>query len=321
MDSRITATAVLVAIVSGQVVGVAQAQTFPVRPVTIVVPFPAGGSTDITLRTLATATEKYLGQPIIIENRPGASGTLGPAQVASARADGYTVAQILDTVWRAPFVGKVTFDPARDFTYVIGVTGYTMGVVVRRDAPWRTFGDILSDAKAKPGAINYATSGGISTPEITMERIARLKGVKLTPVPFKGNAEQINALLGGHIHAIASSTAWAPQVEAGQFRLLVTFAANRTKSWPKVPTLREIGINMVVDSPYGLAGPKDMDPKLVKTLHDAFKRGMDEPSFMTAIAKLNQEFLYMNSEEFRVYALNQIDEERRIAQELGLKSE
>jgi tripartite-type tricarboxylate transporter receptor subunit TctC len=314
--------AVLIAIAFGGWAGIVHAQDFPTRPITIVVPFVPGGSTDVTLRALAIATEKHLGQPIIVENRPGASGTLGPAQIAaSAKADGYTIGQILDTVWRAPFVSKATFDPARDFTYVIGVTGYTWGVVVKSDAPWRTFDDLLSDAKANPGTINYATTGGLSTPEITMERIGRLKGIKWTPVPFKGNAAQITALLGGHIHAIASSTGWASQVNAGEFRLLVTFGANRTKSWPAVPTLREIGIDIVVDSPYGLAGPKNMDPKIVKILHDAFNKGMDEPMFITTMEKLNQEFLYMNSERFRAFALKQIDEEKRIAQELGLRQE
>jgi tripartite-type tricarboxylate transporter receptor subunit TctC len=300
----------------------AQAQLYPARPITLIVPFAPGGSTDVTLRALAAATEKHLGQQIIIENRPGGSATIGPAQMAAtAQADGYTISQILDSEWRAPFIGKATFDPATDFTYIIGVTGYTYGVVVNSDAPWQTFQDLISAARAKPDTITYATTGGITSPQIAMERIARLKGIKWIPVPFKGNADQINALLGRHIDAIASSTAWAPQVEAGQFRLLVTFPAQRTKSWPAVPTLREVGIDMAVSSPYGIAGPKGMDPGVVKILHDAFKKGMDEPSFVSTMAKLNQEFLYLNSADFRAFALKQIEEERQIAVELGFKRE
>ena len=299
---------------------VVRAQTYPTRPITLIVPFAPGGSTDVTLRALAAATEKYLGQQIVIENRPGGSATIGPAQMAAtAQADGYTISQILDSEWRAPFIGKATFDPATDFTYIIGVTGYTYGVVVNSDAPWRTFQELIAAARAKPDTITYATTGGITAPQIAMERIARLKGIKWIPVPFKGNAEQINALLGRHIDAIASSTAWAPQVEAGQFRLLVTFPAQRTKSWPTVPTLKEVGIDMAVNSPYGIAGPKGMDPNVVRILHDAFKKGMDEPSFVSTMAKLNQEFLYLNSADFRAFALKQIEEERQIAIELGFK--
>jgi tripartite-type tricarboxylate transporter receptor subunit TctC len=299
---------------------VVRAQTYPTRPITLIVPFAPGGSTDVTLRALAAATEKYLGQQIVIENRPGGSATIGPAQMAAtAQADGYTISQILDSEWRAPFIGKATFDPATDFTYIIGVTGYTYGVVVNSDAPWRTFQELIAAARAKPDTITYATTGGITAPQIAMERIARLKGIKWIPVPFKGNAEQINALLGRHIDAIASSTAWAPQVEAGQFRLLVTFPAQRTKSWPTVPTLKEVGIDMAVNSPYGIAGPKGMDPNIVRILHDAFKKGMDEPSFVSTMAKLNQEFLYLNSADFRAFALKQIEEERQIAIELGFK--
>src|SRR5262245_47298628 len=122
----------------------AQAQQFPTRPVTLIVPWPAGGSTDIGMRALALATEKHLGQPIGIENKPGAAGSLGPANmVANARPDGYTVAQLPITVFRIPFIQKTSFDPTKDFTYIIHVTGYTFGVVVKADAPWKTFQELL----------------------------------------------------------------------------------------------------------------------------------------------------------------------------------
>jgi tripartite-type tricarboxylate transporter receptor subunit TctC len=320
--SRITGAGVVlsawVVLLAG---GSASAQTFPSRPVTLIVPYAAGGSTDVTFRALAAATEKYLGQSIVIENRPGASGTMAPAQMAaSAKPDGYTICQIFDAVWRAPFLGKTTFDPAVDFTYVIGVTGYTWGLVVNKNAPWKTFRELLAGAKANPGKINYGTTGAFTTPELTMERIARQQGITWVGIPFKGNSEQINALLGGHIDSIASSTGWAAQVDSGEFRLLVTFGAARTKSWPMVPTLRETGIDMVVDSPYGIAGPKDIDPKIVKILHDAFKKGMDEPTFVTTMNTLNQEFLYKSSDDFRTYVLKQIEEERTVIGELGLKA-
>ena len=180
--------------------GAAQAQQFPNRPVTLVVPWPAGGGTDIGMRALAAATEKHLGQKIVIENKPGASGTIGPANMAaSAAPDGYTVAQIPITVFRLPAIQKTNYDPAKDFTYIIQVTGYTFGVVVRADAPWKTFNELLDYAKANPGKINYGAPGAGTSLHITMEQIAKLKGIKWTMVPFKGQADSLTALLGGHI--------------------------------------------------------------------------------------------------------------------------
>src|SRR3981189_2074729 len=297
----------------------AQAQDFPARPVTLIVPWPAGGSTDVGMRALASAAEKHLGQSIGIENRSGGSGTLGPGQMAAtARPDGYTIAQIPITVFRFPFMTKTTFDPSTDFTYIIGVSGYTFGGVVRDDAPWKSFQDLTADAKSNPGKINYGTPGAGTSLHITMEQIAKQQGIKWTQVPFKGNADSMNALLGGHIHAVADSSGWAQLVNAGHLRLLVTWGAARTKNWPNVPTLRDIGIGMISNSPFGIAGPKGMESKLVKALHDAFKKGLEEPSYAEAMAKLDQELFYLSSEDYQKFAMQQIEEARRFIAELGL---
>jgi tripartite-type tricarboxylate transporter receptor subunit TctC len=134
--------------------GVAQAQNFPIRPVTLIVPWVPGGPTDVAMRTIAAATEKYLGQAIIIEYRPGAAGTVGPIEMAStAKPDGYTIAQISENVLAAPFMRDMTFDPIQDLTYIIRLSGYTFGVVAKNDAPWTTFQALMAEAKAKPGTI------------------------------------------------------------------------------------------------------------------------------------------------------------------------
>ena len=300
----------------------ARAQDYPTRPVTLIVPWPAGGTTDVALRALATATEKYLGQSIVVENRAGASGTLGPANMAAtAKPDGYTISQLPITVFRQPFMTKTSFDPARDFTYIIGLTGYTFGVVVRSDAPWKTFPELLAAAKANPSTITYGTSGAGTTPHITMEQIAKQQDIKLVHVPFKGSAESTTALLGSHIHAIADSTGWAPQVNDGKFRLLVSWGATRTKNWPNVPTLKEVGIDMVSNSPYGLGGPKGMAPEIVKILHDAFKKGLDEPSTVAAMTQFDQERFYLDSEDYRAFAMQQIVQEKRMVEELQLRGQ
>lgn len=301
---------------------VARAQTYPTRPVTLIVPLPAGTSTDVALRSLATATEKHLGKSIVIENRPGASTTLGPAQMASnAKPDGYTVAALTVNVFRTPFMRRTTYNPTKDFTYIICVADYTFGMVVRSDAPWKSFQEFLADAKANPGKLTYGSSGAGTTPHIFMEQIARQKGIKLIHVPFQGGPPELNALLGGHINSVVDASAWAPQVNAGQLRLLVTLGAIRAKSWPTVPTLMDNGIDLASNSPYGIAGPRGMDPTIVKVLHDAFKLGMKDPTFLATLAMFDQENRYLSSEDYQAYAMNQIAEEKRNVEELGLKEE
>jgi len=302
--------------------GIAQAQQFPTRAVTLIVPWPPGGSTDIAMRSLAQATEKHLGQSIVIENRPGAAGTLGPGNMAAtARPDGYTVAQLPISVFRIPYIQKASFDPAKDFTYIIHLTGYTFGAVVRADAPWKSFQELMDYAKANPGKVNYGTPGAGSSLHITMEQIAKAKGLKWTQVPFKGGADNMNALLGGHIDVTTDSTGWAELVNAGKFRLLVTWGAARTKNWPNVPTLREVGIDMVSNSPFGIGGPKGMDPAVVKVLHDAFKKGMEEQSYKDAMLKLDMEADYLNSADYHAYAMKQIVEQKQLVEDLGLRQQ
>src|SRR3954467_14563150 len=301
---------------------IAQAQQFPSRPVTLIVPWPPGGGTDIGMRALAAATEKHLGQKIVIENKPGASGTIGPANMAAGAApDGYTIAQIPITVFRLPAIQKTNYDPAKDFTYIIQVTGYTFGVVVRADAPWKTFDELLDYAKANPGKINYGAPGAGTSLHVTMEQIAKEKGIKWTMVPFKGQAESLTALLGGHIDVESNSTGWAGAVNAGDARLLVTWGAQRTKNWPNVPTLKDLGIDMVSNSPFGIAGPKGMDPAVVKVLHDAFRKGMEEQSYKDTIAKLDMEPYYLSTADYHAYAMQQVTEQKQLVEELGLKQQ
>ncbi len=299
----------------------AEAQNFPAKPVTMIVPWPAGGSTDLAMRALAEAAQKHLGQPIVIENRAGASGTLGPAQMAAtAKPDGYTVAQIPITVFRLPFITETTFDPTKDFTYILGLTGYTFGVVVKSDSPWKTFQELLADAKANPGKIKYGTPGAGTSLHIGMEQIAKQAGgIKWTHVPFRGAAETNAALLGGHVSAVADSTGWGALVNSGEFRLLVTWGAGRTKNWPQVPTLKEEGINLIANSPYGLAGPKGIDAKVVAALHDAFRKALDEPVYKAALEKFDQELFYLNTADYNKHAAEQIAEAKKLVDDLGLK--
>lgn len=298
----------------------ASAQAFPSKPITLICPWPVGGSSDLVLRSFAEAAGKQLGQPVVIENRPGASGTMGAVAMVAARPDGYTLTQTPITVFRLPHLQKVAFDPLKDITYVIGLTGYTFGVVVRADAPWKTFKEFIDYAKANPGKVSYGTPGAGTSLHITMEEIAANIGIKFLHVPFKGVAENIQSLLGGHIDATVDSTGWAPQVDSGRARLLVTWGAERTKRWPSVPTLKDVGYDMVSNSPFGIAGPRGMDPAVVRALHDAFRRAMDDPAYLKTLERYDQPTIYMTGEEYTAYAKKQFEADRVMMEKLGLRS-
>ncbi len=296
------------------------AAEFPTKPVTLICPWPPGGSTDITMRALAEATGKYLGQPVVIENKAGGGGTVGPATMAAtSKPDGYTVSQIPISVIRYPYIMKVNWNTLKDFTYIIHLTGYTFGVVVKADAPWKTWDEFVVYAKANPGKVTYATPGAGTSLHLTMETIAMRRGIKWIQVPMKGGGETTPAVLGGHVSATADSTGWAPQVDAGQLRLLVTWGNQRTKKWSHVPTLKELGYGIVSNSPFGIAGSKGMDPKVVKILHDAFKKGMEDPIYEKALNNFDMEPFYKNSEDYVKFIKEQDEEERVILEKLGMR--
>ncbi len=298
----------------------ALAQAFPSKPITLICPWPVGGSSDLVMRSIAEAAGKQLNQTVIIENRPGASGTLGAVAMVNAKPDGYTLTQTPITVFRIPHLQKVAFDPMKDLTYLIGLTGYTFGVVVRGDAQWKTFKELIDYAKANPGKVSYGTPGAGTSLHITMEEIAAEAGVKFLHVPFKGVAENIQALIGGHIDVTADSTGWASQVDSGRARLLVTWGGERTKRWPTVPTLREVGYNIVSDSPYGIAGPKGMDPAVAKIIHDAFRRALDDPNLLKAFERYDQPVKYLSGADYTAYGRKQFEQDRVMMEKLGLKA-
>jgi tripartite-type tricarboxylate transporter receptor subunit TctC len=297
--------------------GTVQAQDFPNRPITLIVPWPAGGSTDTHLRKLAEIAGRHLGQPVIIENKPGAGGMLGPAGMASsAKPDGYTLSQLTVSAFRQPYMQKVDWDPIRDFTYIIGVSGYTFGVVVKSDSPIRNFGDFVAYAKANPGKLSYASTGNGTSPHLLMEEVAAKAGIELLHVPFKGNADSTQALMGGHVMAQSDATGWGKFVDAGTFRLLVTFGEERAR-WG-APTAKELGYDVVSYSPYGIVGPRGMDPKVVRVLHDAFKKAMDDPENRKMLQQLDQVYWYKSSEDYARWAREEVVSERATIERAGL---
>lgn len=293
---------------------------YPSRPIRMYVPWAPGGTTDVQMRALCDAASRRAGQPVVIENKSGAGGILGAQAMLSDRPDGYTLGQMPVSVFRTPLMSsRPMYDPVNDFTYIVHLCGYLFGVVVRADAPWKTFPEFLDDAKKNPGRINYGTPGIGTSLHLTMERIAAERGIEWTHVPFRGFAENMNALLGGQIDALADSSGWAQLVEDGKARLLVTWGEQRAKRFPDAPTLREVGIDIVSASPYGIAGPKGMDPAVVQRVHDIFREALYDPAHLAVLDRFDMPVMYKNTADYQAFVRQQVEEDRAMIRRLGLK--
>ncbi|WP_311222524.1 MULTISPECIES: tripartite tricarboxylate transporter substrate binding protein [unclassified Acidovorax] len=297
---------------------VARAQAFPSKPIKLIVAFPAGGPTDITMRMLAEEAGKVLGQPVIIDNKPGAGGTLPAQALQTSAADGYTVAQIPLGVFRLPYTTKINWHPVKDISYVLNLTGYAFGVVVPADSPFKTWADFVAYAKANPGKLSYGSTGTLTSPHLTMELIAQQLGIQLLHVPYKGSADLMQATLGGQLMAAADSTGFAPQVEAGKLRVLNTWGAERLAKFPDAPTLKEVGIDVVQNSPFGLGAPRGTPPDVVRRLHDAFKQAMEQESYRAALGRYDMVPIYMSTPAYQKFAETTFAREKALVEKLGL---
>ena len=264
----------------------AMAAEYPTKPITLVIQYPPGGSTDLTARALANAARKYLGQPIICENKSGGGGTVGVALVAAKPADGYTIGVVTSSPTIAYHMGKLNFNPIDDLTHILRWGGYLFGTVVQADSPWKTLPELITHVKQHPKTVTYGSPGVGTPPHLAMEELSSLAGMQLLHMPYKGIAENNAALLGGHIDVVSDSSGWAPLVDAGKFRILATYGYQRSARYPQVPTLRESGYDMVSPGPIGLIGPKGLPKPMVQKLHDAFKKAMED----TGIPGRHEEF-------------------------------
>ena len=291
---------------------------FPTRPITLIVPWSAGGATDITLRLMAELAGRSLGQRVVIENRPGAGGTLAMPVIQQAAPDGYTLAQLPYPALRAPHVQKVSWDPIRDTTPIIQISGVTFGVVVPANSPFKSFEDLLKFAAAKPGELSISTNGLGTTPHVVLDELFGQRNLRYIHVPYKGTAEQMLAVASGQLMAGVNSNGFVPYVDSGKLRLLATFGDRRSARWANVPTLKELGYGITAMSPYGLVGPRGMDPQVVQTLHDAFKTALFDAQHLAELARYEQEPNYLDSKDYAAALRDAFAFERRNVERLGL---
>jgi tripartite-type tricarboxylate transporter receptor subunit TctC len=296
----------------------AMAAEYPTKPITLVIQYPPGGSTDLTARALANAARKYLGQPIICENKSGGGGTVGVALVAAKPADGYTIGVVTSSPTIAYHMGKLNFNPIDDLTHILRWAGYLFGTVVQADSPWKTLPELINHVKQHPKTVTYGSPGVGTPPHLAMEELSSLAGMQLLHMPYKGIAENNAALLGGHIDVISDSSGWAPLVDAGKFRLLATYGYQRSARYPQVPTLRESGYDLVSPGPIGIIGPKGLPKPMVQKLHDAFKKAMEDPEFLAVMKSFDMNTLYLNSEDYDKFVRQDSERIQKLVQKLGL---
>ena len=289
---------------SALVPGLAHSATFPTRTIKYICPWPAGGATDVVMRVLAESAGKILNTSVIIENKPGAAGVLGGAELVNAKPDGYTLAQLPISVFRIPHMQKTTFD--------------TFGLVVPIDSPIKSIKELVAWAKENPNKFTYGTPGAGSSPHLAIEEFAQKAGIQLSHIPFKGGAQNLQAVLGGHTMAMSDSTSWGQLVDAGKLRLLATYGSQRTKRWSSVATLNELGYETVSDSPFGVCGPKNMDPAVVKILHDAFQKTLKDPAVIAIFAQFDQPIIEMNTAQYTKYAKETFVAELKTIERLGM---
>jgi tripartite-type tricarboxylate transporter receptor subunit TctC len=291
---------------------------FPSRPISLWVPWAAGGGTDLTMRLLGELAGRQLGQRVIVENRGGAGGTLAMPVLQQAAPDGYTIGQVPQPVFRAAHTQKVLWDPLRDLTPILQLSGVTFGLVVPASSPFKSLDDVFEYARSHPGALTVATNGVGTTPHMVMDELLGRRNQSYIHVPYKGTSEQMLAVASGQVMVGVNSNGFAPFVDSGTLRLLVTFGERRTKRWPHVPTLKELGHGIVASSPYGLCGPKGMPRPVVMALHDAFRTAAHDPLHVAELAKYDQELNYLGPEDYGRSMREQWEAEKRLVERLGL---
>jgi tripartite-type tricarboxylate transporter receptor subunit TctC len=278
------------------------AQDYPSRPIEFNVTWPPGGISDVQARALCKIVEKSLGQSMVVVNKPGANGAVGLAYLASQKADGYTLSLFTSSsAILFPFFEKATYK-TDDFSYIMGINYNLQVLSVKSDAPWNTFREFLDYAKKNPGKVKYATFSAINAISISMDLIAQEEGIDWTHVPYKGDGPAITAMLGGHVDALATTSAQLPYVRSGTLKLLAIFNSHRSHSFPNVPTLKALGYKFPMLSDMttstGVIGPKGIKTEILQKLEDTFTQAAKDPSYVRLLESLDCPIAYKSGKEF-----------------------
>jgi tripartite-type tricarboxylate transporter receptor subunit TctC len=289
----------------------AQAQEkYPSRPVTFIVPFPPGGSVDLTARALAPSLEKVLGQPVIVQNRSGASGQIGTRAVAVAAPDGYTLLVSTTQISVLPAVDEVFARPPAftfgQFTPIARLSADPVMLVVNAKRPWNTLQELIADAKKNPGAIDYSSGGLYGATHIPVEMFAQAAGIKMQHIPTQGGGPAMTAALGNHVALLVSHTGVAkPQTDNGAMRALANFGDKRVSVYADVPTLKESGIDVEYFLWQGLFAPAKTPEPILKVLREAVEKAATSPEFKALLERAGSEVAYQDAPTFAKWWQNQ----------------
>ena len=279
-------------------VTVGQAADFPTKEVQIVIPWAAGGATDLVFRALAASTSKHLGKAVVVVNKPGGAGAVGYTEVMQAQPDGYTLVTAVTPLTILPHQTKTAFT-YQNFEPIINVVQDPAMFQVQADSQWKTLAEFLGYAKKNPGMItvgNSGAGGGVHLIALAFEKAA---GVKFNHIPFSGGGPSITALLCGHVHAVSCSPPEGiAHVKAGKLRIMALFSAKRMEAFPSLPVVREQGVEFSMGQWRGIAAPKGTPPDVIKKLHDAFKQGMEDPAFVKNATDMTVQLAYVGPTEF-----------------------
>ncbi|MBS7788988.1 tripartite tricarboxylate transporter substrate binding protein [Roseococcus sp. SDR] len=293
---------------------------YPNRSIRFLIPWPPGGSLDALHRQMFEIFQRDTGQSIVIENMPGARGTRAAFFLTQqARPDGYTLAHHHLSILRHPFLTRQpTWDPVTDFSYIMQVTGFVFGTAVRADRGWNTFDDMIAEARRRPGELTYSTSGIATTNHLAMEDILARRGVRMEHIPTRGAQEGVTMLLGRQIDIVADAQSWRPQVESGEFKLLSAWTPTRLASAPNAPTLVELGLGPSVTSPYGIVGPKGLDPEIVDIVHRSLKKAFEDEASQAIMRRWENPNEYLGPQAYLEFARERVAYERDTVRRLNL---
>lgn len=302
------------------VIGAYAQDAYPNRPVTMVVTF-GPGMIDTVTRVLCKAAEKDLGQPIVIENKPGAAGTIGTNYLAKSKPDGYTLGSIgLGSCTIHPHLKNLAYNPLTDIVDITTIIRYPFGISVKRDAPWNSLEDIIAYARKNPGKFRYATAGYGIPQHICMERIALQEGIKWTLVPFKSGSESIISCLGGHTDATLQGPVDAmPQIRAGKLKLLLAIDEKRWGYLPDVPNILEKGYKFFANSYFSVSVPKGVPDRIIKKVEEVFNKAKKDPAFIQTLETFAVDVGTMNGKEYSTMWKKEYQEMKDVIKTLGLQ--
>ena len=302
---------------------VAQAQTYPVKPIKLVVPFPAGGATDTTARLVAQRLQLGLGQSVIIENQGGAGGSIAAKQVALAQPDGYTLMMgSLSTFGTHPVLYKLDYDPMKAFAPVASAVIDKLVMVAGPSLPVKTIQELVAHAKANPGKLNYGNAIGIG-PHFTVEIFKIKSGTDIVHIPYRGGAPMIADLIAGQIHmTINGKSVLLPHIHAGKVRPLAVTSARRWADFPDVPTMRELGyMDKPYDTLFGVVAPAGTPAAIVARLNATINEGLRSAETRAALDKLGIEPLMSSPEEFAAMIADEAPKWAEAVRLTGIKVE